>query len=110
MKRLSFYSALLLTLMSVTMQAKTIQPVYFDDPTMDIHSPLLTPEQRSFYDRYAYALEQMAQGAEAEEFFVLEHAQGEEEVAPLLGNINYSQGRPYNNKCPYLNGGRAVTG
>lgn len=110
MKRLSFYSVLLLTLMSVTMQAKTIQPVYFDDPTMDLQSHLLTPEQRSFFDRYVYALDQIAQGAKAEEYFVMEHAQSDEEVAPLLGNINYDQGRPYNNKCPYLNGGRAVTG
>lgn len=32
-------------------------------------------------------------------------------VGPLLGNITYDQGTPYNNKCPYLgDGGRSLTG
>ncbi len=95
---------------SITMCAKTLQPVYFDDPTMDIHSTSLTPEQRSFYARYIHAMEQMDQGADAADFFVLEHAEADDAVEPLLGNITYDQGAPYNNKCPYLNGGRAVTG
>lgn len=110
MKHVAIFSAMMLTLTSVTLHAKTIQPVYFDDPTMDIHSPLLTPEQRSFYDRYAIALEQIELGEQAEDYFVMEHASATEAVEPLLGNINYDQGKPYNDKCPYLNGGRAVTG
>ena len=110
MKRLFLFTALLMVITSLTTEAKTIQPVYFDDPTMDLSSPLLSPEQRSFYERYARALEQIAQGTPEEDLFVLEHAQGDDAVEPLLGNINYNQGAPYNNKCPYLNGGRAVTG
>lgn len=32
-------------------------------------------------------------------------------VGPLLGNINFAQGTPYNNKCPNLgDGGRSLTG
>lgn len=32
------------------------------------------------------------------------------EVAPLLGDIAYSQDTPYNDRCPMLNGKRTVTG
>ena len=100
----------LLVSASVTMSAKKLQPVYFDDPTMDLHSASMTPEQRSFYALYIHAMEQIEQGADAAEYFVLEHTTADDAVAPLLGNITYDQGTPYNNKCPYLNGGRAVTG
>ncbi len=31
-------------------------------------------------------------------------------VEPLLGNIKWNQGEPYNNKCPMHNGQRTVTG
>lgn len=31
-------------------------------------------------------------------------------VAPLLGDINWDQGAPYNNACPIISGGRSVTG
>ena len=110
MKHQSLYSIMMLMLFCLSMQAKTIQPVYFDDPTMDIHSPMLTPEQRSFYERYVYAMDQIKQGAQAEEFFVMEHTNNDDAVEPLLGNINYGQRKPYNNKCPYLNGGRSLTG
>lgn len=103
-------TALLLVLVSIATQAKVLQPVYFDDPSIDLQSPTLSPEQRSFYDRYVHAIEQMEQGADAAEFFILEHGEEEDKVEPLLGNIKYDQGAPYNNKCPYLNGGRAVTG
>ncbi len=104
------FTAVLMVSATIVVHAKALQPVYFDDPSMDIYSASLTPEQRSFYDRYVCAMEQMKQGAEASEFFVLEHAEADDVVEPLLGNINYDQGAPYNNKCPYLNGGRAVTG
>lgn len=100
----------MLLVVATTTQAQTIQPVYFDDPSMDIHSASLTPEQRSFYERYSNAIGSIEQGADAEDFFVLEHTDNTSAVEPLLGNINYDQGTPYNNKCPYLNGGRAVTG
>ena len=101
---------MLATICSFSMTAKTIQPVIFDDPTFDINSASLSPEQRSFFERYASAMEQIENGADAEQFFIIEHATEDKEVAPLLGGINYNQGYPYNNMCPYLNGGRAVTG
>lgn len=94
----------------MSMQAETIQPIIFDDPNFDIHSPLLTPEQRSFFDQYIDAMERIEAGEDAENFFVIEHAETEEGVAPLLGEINFNQGYPYNKFCPYINGGRAVTG
>lgn len=110
MKVQYLFTALLMAAISVTGQAKPFQPVYFDDPNTDLQSAAFTPEQRSFFDRYVRALEQIAQGASAEEFFVMEYSDSDDAVEPLLGNINYDQGTPYNNKCPYLNGGRAVTG
>lgn len=33
-----------------------------------------------------------------------------EDVQPLLGDINWGQGEPYNLDCPEMEGGRAVTG
>lgn len=110
MKVQYLFTALLMAAISITGQAKPFQPVYFDDPNTDLQSAAFTPEQRSFFDRYVRALEQIAQGASAEEFFVMEYSDSNDAVEPLLGNINYDQGTPYNNKCPYLNGGRAVTG
>ena len=110
MKVQYLFTALLMAASSVTGQAKPFQPVYFDDPNTDLQSAAFTPEQRSFFDRYVRALEQIAQGASAEEFFVMEYSDSDDAVEPLLGNINYDQSTPYNNKCPYLNGGRAVTG
>lgn len=110
MKVQYLFTALLMAAISVTGQAKPFQPVYFDNPNTDLQSAAFTPEQRSFFDRYVRALEQIAQGASAEEFFVMEYSDSDDAVEPLLGNINYDQGTPYNNKCPYLNGGRAVTG
>ena len=110
MKVQYLFTALLMAAISITGQAKPFQPVYFDDPNTDLQSAAFTPEQRSFFDRYVRALEQIAQGASAEEFFVMEYSDSDDAVEPLLGNINYDQSTPYNNKCPYLNGGRAVTG
>ena len=31
-------------------------------------------------------------------------------IAPILGNTVWGQGKPFNNKCPQINGERAVTG
>ena len=53
------------------------------------------------------------EGVETEEegaFFALTATSDDEPVGPLLGDIMYSQGTPYNDLCPIINGGRAVTG
>lgn len=92
------------------MNAKTFQPIIFDDPTFDIHSTQISPEQRSFFNQYTYAMERIEAGEDAEQFFVVERTDADKSVGPLLGDINFNQEAPYNNKCPYLNGGRAVTG
>ena len=112
MKKVSFVW-LMAAVISMSLQAKTIQPIIFDDPSFDIHSADLSPEQRSFLAPYIHGMEKIAQGEDAEKYFVVERAEDEEDgvkVAPLLGEINFNQGDPYNRKCPYLNGGRAVTG
>lgn len=109
MKKISF-TLLLAMLTAATMTGRTLQPIYFDDPTFDIHSASLSEAQRSFFAPYIQAMEQMEAGADAEQFFIVEHTNETKVVGPLLGNIAYDQGAPYNNKCPYINGGRAVTG
>lgn len=43
-------------------------------------------------------------------FFQFSNLSEGDGVDPLLGNIEYDQGEPYNDLCPILNGGRAVTG
>lgn len=53
------------------------------------------------------------EGVDAEDgnaFFQFSNTTDGEGVEPLLGNIEYDQGTPYNDLCPILNGGRAVTG
>ena len=49
-------------------------------------------------------------GDDAESFVSMKNASDDESVLPLLGDIEFDQGTPYNNLCPVLNGGRAVTG
>ena len=97
---------------SLCVNAKSIQPILFDDPSFDIHSSLLSPEQRSFFDQYIQAMERVKAGEDPEAFFVIEKTNDADGVvvAPLLGEINFNQGYPYNKACPIVNGGRAVTG
>lgn len=50
-------------------------------------------------------------GVESDEAAFVQFAQADNDsVGPLLGNIEYDQGTPYNDLCPIINGGRAVTG
>lgn len=105
------FLTILLAAATLGINAKNLQPIIFDDPNFDIHSTAVTPEQRSFFDRYIQAMERIDAGEDAEQFFVIERAKSNDEgVAPLLGDIKFNQQAPYNWKCPYLNGGRAVTG
>lgn len=105
-------TVLLAVLFSLSLNAQNVRPVIFDDPTFDIQSPELTPEQRSFFDQYVLAMQRIEAGEDAEKFFVMERTNDADGivVAPLLGEINFNQGNPYNKFCPYINGGRAVTG
>lgn len=97
---------------SLCVNAKSIQPILFDDPSFDIHSSLLSPEQRSFFDQYVRAMERMEAGEQTEKLFFVERANANDGVvvAPLLDKINFNQSYPYNKLCPVINGGRAVTG
>lgn len=103
---------LMALIVSFSLNANTIQPIIFDDPTFDIHSSGLSAEQRSFFHQYIYAIDRINAGEDAEKYLVMERTDDADQivVAPLLGAINFDQGRPYNNHCPYINGGRAVTG
>ncbi len=50
-------------------------------------------------------------GMESDDAAFIQFASSENDsVCPLLGKIEYDQGKPYNNLCPILNDGRAVTG
>ena len=97
---------------SLCVNAKSIQPIIFDDPSFDIHSSLLSPEQCSFFDQYVRAMERMEAGEQSEKLFFVERAKTNDGVvvAPLLDKINFNQSYPYNKLCPVVNGGRAVTG
>lgn len=97
---------------SLCVNAKSIQPILFDDPSFDIHSSQLSPEQHSFFDKYIQAMELIEAGEDPEAFFVIENANEDDGVVvePLLGEINFNQDYPYNKLCPVVNGGRAVTG
>lgn len=50
-------------------------------------------------------------GVESDEAAFVQFALAENDsVGPLLGKIEYDQSAPYNDLCPIINGGRAVTG
>ena len=60
-------------------------------------------EVRSLLDTYI--------GVESDDAAFIQFALAENDsVGPLLGNIEYDQGTPYNDLCPIINGGRAITG
>ena len=80
---------------------------YFDHEE-DVTS--LPPEVYSFLAFYEEALRRIDAGAAPEEVLSLDATATNATVGPLLGDIEFDQGTPYNDKCPYLNGGRAVTG
>lgn len=71
------------------------------DHEVDIeHMPA---EVRSFLDSYAAVEKGEAEYVSFEEEII-------DSVDPLLGEIKYDQGTPYNDLCPIINGARAVTG
>lgn len=46
----------------------------------------------------------------SESTFTNEDPSGYQDIQPLLGNIQWGQGSPYNGQCPNYNGTRSVTG
>ena len=70
-------------------------------------------EMASFLRFYEEAVRRVEAGAEMDDVFIRINraAATADSVGPLLGNIKYDQGDPYNRKCPVLNNeGRSVTG
>ena len=68
---------------------------------------------RAFLDTYNQALKRVEEGASADEVFPMFSAKEEdyaESVEPLLGDILYDQGAPFNLKCPTESGRNTVTG
>lgn len=111
MKQFYFVLLTIVSLSSTYLMAKPLQPVYFDDPSFDINSPATPEAMRSFYASYIHAMKQIEKGADISDYFIIEGASSSEEaVEPLLGNINFNQYAPYNNMCPIIDGGRALTG
>ncbi len=114
MKKIQLWATLLM-MWGVAMQANAqLTPVYYDNPADVLRSrENMTEEMRAFLDAYDYAAERVAEGQDASKYFVVETATGEpDSISPLLEKkgIRYGQDAPYNNKCPNINGGRAVTG
>jgi hypothetical protein len=91
---------------------KPLQYVYFDRADANIERlSSLTEEQASFFAQYEQAIQQVSNGADLSDYFIVETASdASDAVSPLLGNIIYDQGVPFNNLCPIINGRRAVTG
>ena len=97
---------------SIVLGKTPLQFVYFDQ--VDAHSERLSSisdEQASFFVQYEQAIQQVNNGADLSDYFIVETASdASDAVSPLLGNIIYDQGVPFNNLCPMINGRRAVTG
>ena len=97
---------------SIVLGKTPLQFVYFDQ--VDAHSERLSSisdEQASFFVQYEQAIQQVNNGADLSDYFIVETASdASDAVSPLLGNIIYDQGVPFNNLCPIINGRRAVTG
>lgn len=68
-------------------------------------------EFRDFLESYEEALTRMDAGEDPAAVISIERSNtGMDSVGPLLDPIMFDQGTPYNDKCPVINGGRAVTG
>lgn len=91
---------------------KPLQYVYFDRADANVERlSSLTEEQASFFAQYEQAIQQVSNGADLSDYFIVETASdASDAVSPLLGNIVYDQNAPFNNLCPTINGRRAVTG
>lgn len=64
-----------------------------------------------FLESYEEALARMDAGEDASSVISIERtATLEDSVGPILGAIAFDQETPYNDKCPIINSGRAVTG
>ena len=115
MKKQSFFIVLMVCLfvaISSVLNAKTLQPFYLDKPeaTM-LRAVEMSEEQAAFFAQYEYAMQQVAEGADIAEYFMIDAATAEADSVPqLLGDIEYDQGEPYNRMCPKYGNERAVTG
>ena len=111
MKKILLFCAVIA--MSSFVYGKTpLQFVYFDQVDANIERMVaMSEEQASFFAQYEQAIQQVNQGADLSDYFLVETANdANDAVSPLLGNIIYDQGTPFNNLCPIINGRRAVTG
>ncbi len=113
MKKIKVFLLALPMMLALQANAQLV-PVYYDNPADALRDRSeMTAGQRAFFDTYDHAMERVAEGQSMEQFFVVEAEAGEpDSISPLLEKkgIRYGQDAPYNNKCPMINGGRAVTG
>lgn len=72
----------------------------------------LPEEVRSFLSSYEEALRRIDEGAEPSQVISVDPNAAYQtiEVGPILGDIMFDQGTPYNDKCPIINNARAITG
>lgn len=81
--------------------------VYFDH---EVDAANLPQEVLDFFGSYEEALRRIEAGEAPENVLSLSPNAASDSVGPVLGDIEFDQGDPYNRKCPYLNNGRAITG
>ena len=84
------------------------QVVAYFDREVDVQN--MPKEVRDFLTSYDEALRRMDKGVAPEEVLMMDGTGTNEIVGPILGDIEFDQDAPYNNKCPYINNGRALTG
>lgn len=84
------------------------QVVAYFDHEVDMQN--LPKEVRSFLSSYDEAVRRIDEGVSADEVLMMDGTGTNTVVGPVLGDIEFNQDAPYNNKCPYINGGRALTG
>ena len=69
-------------------------------------------ELRDFLSSYEEALRRMDEGADISQVLSVDPYAAYQTivVGPLLDDIEFDQGTPYNDKCPIINNARAITG
>lgn len=81
--------------------------VYFDG---EVSMESMPQEVKDFFASYEEAAARISAGEAPASVLSLSPGATTDSVGPILGDIQFDQGAPYNNRCPYLNQGRAITG
>jgi len=82
---------------------------YFD---REVNVSAMPQELKDFLSSYEEAMNRVADGEELSSVLSVSRniVSTADTVGPILGGIMFDQGTPYNDRCPFVGGGRAVTG